>query len=98
MQELTVVPSESHTGARFFDRKRRDLGWAFSVSKRSPRMGTLTILDVTTTETALADSLVSLDNERLLVQGNGPSDPSYTFMWASGYANGRSIRIQGILE
>ncbi len=97
MQE-PIVPCDVRPGARFFDRKRRDLGWAFSVLKRSPRIGTLTILDVTTTETALADSLLALDNERLLVRGNGPSDPSYTFTWASGYANGRSIRIQGMLE
>jgi hypothetical protein len=97
MQEPTV-PSEVHAGARFYDRKKRDLGWAVSVSKRAPRVGNLTILDVTTTETSLADSLAALDNERLLVQGNSPSDPTYRFAWASGYANGRSIRIQGMLE
>ncbi len=97
MQEPAAV-SGGHVGARFFDRKERDLGWAFSVSKRTPRIGTLTILDVSTTETALADSLLALDNERLLVRGNGPADPSYRFAWASGYANGHSIRIQGVLE
>lgn len=97
MQE-PIAPAEVPVGARFFDRKSRDLGWAFSVSKRSPLVGTLTILDVTTTETALTDSLVTLDNARLVVQGKDPSAPSYRFAWASGYANGRSIRIQGVLE
>ncbi len=97
MQE-PIVLSEVPTSARFFDRRKRDLGWSASVSKRAPRVGNLTILDVTTNDTALADSLAALDNERLLVQGNGPSDPTYKFAWASGYANGRSIRIQGMLE
>ncbi len=93
-----IAPSAVYPGARFFDRKGRDLGWAFSVLKRSPRIGTLTILDVITTDTALADSLLALDNQRLIVRGAGPSGPSYAFAWASGYANGRSIRLQGMLD
>lgn len=89
---------EPGPGARFFDHNRRDLGWAFKVSKRIPRVGSLTVLDVSTTEAALAASLTSLDNQPLLVQGSGPSSVSYAFSWASGYANGSDIRIQGMLK
>lgn len=90
-------PVQPGSGARFFDHRRRDLGWAFKVSKRHPLVGNLTVLDVSTTESALAASLVSLDNQPLLVQGSGPSSASYAFSWASGYANGGDIRIQGML-
>lgn len=89
---------DSKAGARFFDHKKRDLGWAFKVSKRSPRVGSLTVLDVSTSEAALTSSLLALDNQPLLVQGSGPSSPTYAFAWASGYANGPDIRIQGMLE
>jgi hypothetical protein len=92
------LPSDAQTGARFFDHSKRDLGWAFNVSKRTPLLGSLTILDVSTDDTALAESLVSLDKARLFVQGSGPSAPSYIFVWASGYANGNHIRIQGMLD
>ncbi len=89
--------SQVGAGARFFDRNKRDLGWAFNVLKRHPRVGTLTILDVSTTEKALTEALLALDDEGLLVQGIPPSGPTYKFAWASGYANGTSIRIQGML-
>ncbi len=84
-------------GARFFDAKRRDLGWATQVSLRKPSLGGLTVLDVTTSEPALASSLVLLDKKRLLVTSTDAAGGSWDFTWASGYSNGRDIRIQGVL-
>jgi len=85
-------------GARFFDEKRRDLGWAGRVSKRDPSLGGLTVLDVVTAEPSLATFLRSLDKGRLFVSSVDASGQSYAFAWASGYANGQDIRIQGVLE
>ena len=93
-------PSESSTvvdGARFFDARKRDLGWATRVSLRKPSLGGLTVLDVTTSEPGLAMSLVTLDHGRLLVKSGDAMGDSWDFVWASGYANGRDIRIQGML-
>jgi hypothetical protein len=91
-------PSEASVGgARFFDGSGRDLGWATTVSRRSPLLGSLTILDVTTTDSALTASLVSLDRKRLAVKRGDTSGESYAFTWASGYTNGLAIRIQGVL-
>jgi hypothetical protein len=97
--EITAEPSGVlPSGARFFDGSRRDLGWAVSVSKRKQGLGHLTILDVTTTEVSLAGSLVTLDKARLFVTSGDALGESYAFAWASGYANGPNIRIQGELE
>jgi hypothetical protein len=97
---MTTTPDspEPNIGARFFDGSKRDLGWAFRVSKRTPLLGSLTVLDVSTTEEALAASLVALDNDRLLVETDGPGAERMAFAWASGYSNGTQIRIQGMLE
>lgn len=97
---MTTPPghSEAQQGARFFDGSKRDLGWAFRVSRRTPLLGGLTVLDVSTTEEGLASSLVTLDNDRLLVETEGPAGVRLCFAWASGYANGTQIRIQGMLE
>ena len=90
--------SEAPAGARFFDGKKRDLGWAASVSKRNRALGGLTVLDVTTSEPSLAGFLRTLDKARLLVQCTGSCAESYAFEWASGYVNGAEFRIQGKLE
>lgn len=93
-------PSESSKqlgGARFFDGKRRDLGWATRVSQRKPLLGGLTVLDVTNSEPGLASSLLMLDKGRLLVESQDAVGGAWDFMWASGYANGHDIRIQGVL-
>jgi len=91
-------PSETSVGgARFFDGSGRDLGWATTVFRRSPLLGNLTILDVTTTDSALTASLVSLDRKRLSVKRGDAPGESYAFTWASGYSNGSDIRIQGVL-
>jgi hypothetical protein len=85
-------------GARFLDEKKRDLGWAGKVSKRNPSLGGLTVLDVATADPLLAMYLRSLDKGRLFVNSADATGQSYAFAWASGYANGQDIRIQGVLE
>ena len=92
--EFSGVPE----GARFFDEKKRDLGWAARVSKRDPSLGGLTVLDVATAEPTLALFLRSLDKGRLFVRSADAAGQSYAFTWASGYANGQDIRIQGVLD
>jgi hypothetical protein len=89
---------ESLCGARFFDSKNRDLGWAATVSKRHPGLGGLTVLDVVTTEADLTAALLMLDKSRLVVRSEGAAGGYWDFSWASGYANGREIRIQGMLD
>ncbi len=96
--EDTYEAVAARGGARFFDRKRRDLGWATKVLKRKPSLGGLTVLDVTTSEPSLASCLVTLDRDRLFVTSGDVFGESYAFAWASGYSNGREIRIQGMLE
>ena len=96
--ENPVESLESPSGARFFDGKNRDLGWAAKVSKRHPSLGGLTVLDVVTTEASLASCLVTLDKVRLVVRSEGALGGYWDFAWASGYANGRDFRIQGMLE
>jgi hypothetical protein len=96
--EILAESSGVPVGARFFDGSHRDLGWAVSVSKRKQGLGRLTILDVTTTEVSLAGSLVTLDKSRLFVTSGDVAGESFAFAWASGYANGPNIRIQGELE
>jgi hypothetical protein len=85
-------------GARFFDEKRRDLGCATKVFRRSSGLGGLTVLDVATAEPLLALFLRSLDKRPLFVQSTDLSGESLAFAWASGYANGQEIRVQGVLE
>jgi hypothetical protein len=86
------------TGARFFDGRGKDRGWATRVTLRPPVVGRLTVLDVTTGESALASFLRTLDKSRLRVQRQGERAASYVFTWASGYANGAEIRVRGLLD
>jgi hypothetical protein len=92
--EMSNTPS----GARFFDEKRHDRGWASQVTRRVRRIDGLTTLDVTTKESRLAAFLSSLDRSPLRVQDMAGDGESYTFAWASGYENGPQIRVQGMLE
>jgi len=85
-------------GARFFDVDKRDRGWARRVTRRQKTIGRLTVLDVENPEPPLAAFLTGLDRAPLRVQDTGASGESYMFTWASGYENGTSIRIQGILD
>jgi hypothetical protein len=85
-------------GARFFDAKKRDRGWAAKVTRRSQALGRLVVLDVITTEPSLAGFLRTLDKGKLHIRRSGPSGGSYVFAWASGYENGTEIRVRGVLE
>jgi hypothetical protein len=85
------------SGARFFDEKKQDRGWAKKVTVRPRFIGRLTVLDVVTTEAALASFLTALDGSALHVQCTDVSGASYRFRWASGYENGSQIRIHGVL-
>jgi len=95
--ENTSKVSGVRDGARFFDEKRRDLGWAAKVLRRTPGLGGLTVLDIATAEPTLALFLRSLDKRPLFVQPMDLSGEAFSFAWASGYANGQDIRIQGVL-
>ena len=90
--------SSTRSGARFFDERRLDRGWASQVKRRVRRLDGLTTLDVTTNESSLAAFLSSLDRSPLRVQSTDDEGESYTFAWASGYENGSQIRVQGLLE
>jgi len=85
------------SGARFFDDRRQDRGWASKVVRRVGGLGGLTVLDVMTNETSLASFLKALDRSPLQVQYTDSEGDTYTFTWASGYENGSTIRIQGRL-
>jgi hypothetical protein len=85
-------------GARFFDVDKRDRGWARRVTRRERAVGRLTVLEVENAEPSLAAFLMGLDRAPLRVQDTGASGESYMFTWASGYENGTSIRIQGVLD
>jgi hypothetical protein len=92
----TAETGVAGNGARFYDGRRRDLGWATRVERRRPSLGGLTALDITTSEPALASSLLMLDKARLTMTSVVPGE-SLVFVWASGYANGHEIRVQGVL-
>jgi hypothetical protein len=94
----TGWPVAMPNGARFFDEKNRDLGWAARVTKRRASLGGLTVLDVSAAEALLGAHLRCLDKGKILVRSDGVSGQCYAFVWASGYANGNDIRIQGVLE
>lgn len=84
--------------ARFFDKVRQDLGRAVRVTTRHRLGSTLTILDVTGAEPALARALVLFDRGRLRIHCEDAARTCYVFRWASGYSNGNDVRIQGELE
>jgi hypothetical protein len=85
------------SGARFFDNRREDRGWASKVVRKLGGLAGLTVLDVLTNESGLAAFLKTLDRSPLLVQCTDTAGETYNFAWASGYENGAAIRIQGKL-
>jgi hypothetical protein len=85
-------------GARFVDEYKQERGWASKVVRREKVLGRLVILDVTTSDRELSSFLGALDKSPLLVQQTGSEGTSYRFAWASGYENGTTIRVQGILQ
>jgi hypothetical protein len=90
--------SNERTGARFFDEHKRDRGWAIKIVKPRRALGKLVALDVTTTDPELRSFLASLDKSPLRVQETGTDGTSYRFVWASGYDNGATMRVQGVLQ
>lgn len=91
------MPNEQ-VGARFYDENKRDRGWASKVVKRERALGRLIVLDVTSTDSSLLAFLGSLDRSPLRVQQTGDEGESFMFAWASGYENGSTVRVQGILQ
>jgi len=85
-------------GARFFDSRKQERGWAAKVVRRERAVGALVVLEVTTADADLKSFLGSLDRSPLRVQATGDEGTTYTFLWASGYDNGPTIRVQGILQ
>jgi hypothetical protein len=88
---------DEQAGARFFDEKKRERGWAAKVVRRERAPGALVILEVTTQDSDLKSFLGSLDRSPLRVQQTGAEGTSFVFAWASGYDNGPTIRVQGVL-
>ena len=85
-------------GARFFDKGRQDLGRAVRLTTRHRAGSSLTVFDVTGAEPALARALVLFDRSRLRIHCEDAARTCYVFRWASGYANGNDVRLQGVLE
>lgn len=86
------------SGANFFDSTRRCRGWASSVTTRARGISGLTVIDVVGADQSLTEYLTYLDRSHLRVQCLGGAGRSYSFRWASGYTNGKDMRIQGVLE
>jgi|SRR5882757_7343700 len=86
-------------GARFFDRNKRDRGWASGVTRREKGgLSSLTVIDVVGAESELVIFLTHLDRGHLVVRQSAGGGALYKFRWASGYANGDAVRIQGVLD
>jgi hypothetical protein len=85
------------SGARFFDARKRDQGLAGSVTRRPPGLNPLTVIDVVDAAPALFAFLAHLDKSQLLLRHPHTGATLYEFRWASGYADGSSVRIQGLL-
>lgn len=86
------------SGARFFDEHKRDRGRASRIVKRESALGRMVVLEVTTADPELLGFLRGLDKAPLRIEEIGESGASYRFAWASGYENGATVRVQGILE
>jgi hypothetical protein len=83
-------------GTRFFDGQKRFRGCAALVTKRSRAQSDLTVLDVVGADAGLTAFLAELVRSSLVVQES--DDTLFNFQWASGFVNGKDIKIQGILD
>jgi hypothetical protein len=90
--------SNGEGGARFVDENKEERGWATKVVKRERALGRLVILDITTADPDLLKFLRGLDRSPLHVHQTGSDGASFRFAWASGYENGPTVRVQGILQ
>lgn len=98
MSTSSLVPvTPLRTGGKFSDGHRRERGWASDIVVRERGIGRLVFLDVTTTDRELSEFLGSLDRSPIQVQLDGTDATAFRFSWASGYRNGSTIRVQGIL-
>lgn len=91
------MPNEEG-GARFVDENKEDRGWATKVVRRERALGRLVILDITTVDLDLLRFLRGLDKSPLHVHPTGSDGASFRFAWASGYENGPTVRVQGVLQ
>jgi hypothetical protein len=87
----------SNGAAEFFDGDKRSRGSA-RVTMRERALSGLTALDVVGADGVLAAFLTHLDKGPLVVRSGTGGQPWLVFRWASGYANGDDIRVQGLLE
>ncbi len=85
-------------GGRFFDNRKRYRGSAVTIIAREPNFSNLTVLEVVGADQHLAEFLALLDRSRLQVQHPRTGNTLFTFRWASGYENGKGIRVQGVLD
>jgi hypothetical protein len=88
----------SNSAAEFFDGDKRSRGSAARVTRRQRALSGLTSLDVAGADGVLATFLTHLDKGPLVVRFATGGDAGFVFRWASGYANGDEIRVQGLLE
>ncbi len=85
-------------GTGFFDGQKKFRGWASLVTKRSRAQSDLTVLDVVGADPGLTAFLAQLVRGSLLVKEPDNGDTLFEFQWASGFVNGKDIKIQGILD
>jgi hypothetical protein len=97
MSSDAIDAEARRAGARFIDANKRDQGHAGSVTRRPPGLAPLTVIDVVAASPGLFAFLTHLDNSRLLLRHPQTGATLYEFRWASGYADGSSVRIQGVL-
>lgn len=85
-------------GTGFFDAQKKFRGWAKLVTKRSRAQSDLTVIDVVGADAGLTAFLAQLVRGSLVVQEPAGGDTLFNFQWASGFVNGKDIKIQGMLE
>jgi hypothetical protein len=84
-------------GNGFFDGQKKLRGFAGLVTRRSRAQSDLTVLDVVGADAGLTDFLAKLVRSSLVVREPDGGETLFTFQWASGFVNGKDIKIQGIL-
>jgi hypothetical protein len=88
---------QGKSGTGFFDRDRRFRGSAVFVSKRARALSDLTVIDVVGADPGLTEFLSGLHGSPVILQETSSGDTLFSFGWASGFVNGKDIRVQGSL-
>jgi hypothetical protein len=96
--DVTSSKSRDLGGARFVDAAKRDRGCANLVTMRGEALSGLTVLEVFGADPQAAQFLARLDRSRLVIQDPSTGSALFKFRWASGYENGKDLRVQGQLE